>query len=426
VPGAGGPGNQPRRFEAPAPPPGRFVDPDAERIASIRRPRLYDAEGNPQASFMDAEPFDRGAILQARKRGAVFSDARHMGEPVRVFTTSAERFGDGWMIQVAREVRDYRELARVQWLTLLTVLPFAIAAATLGGRFLTARAMRPMRDMAESAAKIGQGAFDQRIEVQGDDEFALLGAKFNDMAESLGVSFAGQRAAYAELEKSYERQKRFVADASHELRTPLTRLQLATSAALEDPSSDARRALKTADDSARAMARLIGQLLDLARADSGELKPKLEDVDLRALTADVVDGFAAPEGKITLSLPEHAANVRVDRGQIERALINLLDNALRHGKDSPVRVTVEDDAVVVEDSGEGISPSHLPRVKERFYRVDPSRTRDSGGSGLGLSIADEIMRAHGGRLVIESEPEKGTKATLAFEKNPQSQTISSP
>lgn len=387
-------------------------DQDAERIGAVRRPRLVDGQGNPVGPQGEA-PFDLALIDRARKGELIYADRTFQGERIRVFTAPAPRFGQGFVVQVARELRDYQELARVQWLTLLTVLPFAVGLAALGGRFLTGRAMRPIAEMGEAAARIGAGDFGRRIEVVGDDEFASLGRQFNEMAQNLGASFEERQRAYESLRHSYEIQRRFVADASHELRTPLTRLQIATSSALQDPEADAKSALIVADDSARTMAKLVRQLLDLARADSGELRPQRREVDLRALVADVVDDLPPGLPEISLDLPEAAVIASIDPDQMSRVLINLVENARRHTRgDGQIVVTVGHIFIEVADDGEGIAPEHLPHIRERFYRVDAARAREQGGSGLGLAIVDEIVRAHGGTLSIESELGKGTRVRI--------------
>ncbi len=386
-------------------------DQEAERIGAVRRPRLIDGQGNTVGPQGEA-PFDSGLVELARKGEALYADRKFQGEMIRVYTAPAPRFGQGFVVQVARELRDYQELARVQWLTLLTVLPFAIGFAAIGGRFLTGRAMRPIAEMGEAAAHIGTGDFGRRIDVAGDDEFASLGRQFNEMAQSLGASFKAREAAYESLRESYEIQRRFVADASHELRTPLTRLQIATSSALQDPDGDPRAALVVADESARTMAKLVRQLLDLARADSGELRPQTREIDLRALAADVVDDLpGVPD--VALDLPEVAVIASIDPDQMSRVLINLVENARRHTRpDGHITVTIGRTFIQVADDGEGIAPEHLPHVRGRFYRVDAARAREQGGSGLGLAIVDEIVRAHGGTLSIESELGKGTRVRI--------------
>lgn len=415
----GGPGF--RGGQQPGPP--LIRDPDADRIAAIRRPRLLDDKNQPLIGMATDTAFDPDILAPVRERGPAYSNVIFRDEQIRVLTSTAPRLGKGYVVQVARELRDYRELAQVQWITLLTVLPFAILFAALGGRFLTGRAMRPIAQMGDAAADIGAGSFDRRIEVAGDDEFSRLGTQFNEMAQRLGHSFAAQKASYAKLEEAYDQQRRFVADASHELRTPLTRLQLTTSEALSDPNSDQGRALQVADDSARSMAKLVRHLLDLARADAGELSPKLIASDLRVIAADAVDQTGL---EARLDLPDCAIIAEVDPDQVRRAIINLLENARRHTpNDGDVVVTVRSGSIVVEDTGEGIPPEHLEHVKERFYRVDAARAREAGGSGLGLAIVDEIMRAHGGTLSVESEVGKGTRVSMSFPQKGEIQTDSS-
>lgn len=413
--GGAGPGRQ-ARPQGPIQPGQGFRDPESDLIGAIRRPRIIGPDGRALTGPPGDVPFDSKAIERARREGPTYTEVSFGGEPVRVFSVPAvERFGDGAVVQVARELRDYRALARVQWITLLTVLPFAVLFAALGGRFLTGRAMRPIAQMGDAAARIGGGDFDRRIEVIGDDEFAQLGLRFNEMATSLGLSFQEQRSAYEKLEEAYELQRRFVADASHELRTPLTRLQLATSRALDDPGSDARLALRVADESARTMARLVKQLLDLARADAGDFQPVVQQTDLRALVADVIAQMPQTKPPVVLALADHPVIASIDPAQIERAIVNLVENARRHtGVEGSITVRVQDNGIEVEDTGEGIAAEHLPRIKERFYRADPARAREAGGAGLGLAIVDEIVKAHRGALEIESELGKGTIVRVRF------------
>ncbi len=398
--------------------PPQFRDAESERIGSIRRPRLIGKDGRSIVGPQQDGPLDPVALKNFNGT-PVFTETVFQGERVRVYTTNGPpNFAEGAVLQLARELRDYRELARVQWITLLTVLPLGILLAALGGRFLTTRAMRPIGEMGHAAADIGAGRFDRRIPVAGDDEFANLGKQFNAMATQLGLSFEQQKTAYEQLAAAYDQQRRFVADASHELRTPLTRLQLVTSEALADPQGDLKRAVEIADQSAQSMANLVRQLLELAKADAGEMRPQKESVDLRALAADLVE--EQPDAAdIHLDLPASPVRVSIDPSQIARALSNLLENARRYSPPrSPIFVTVTSDAgqvrVSVRDQGEGISPEHLPHVTERFYRADAARDRQAGGTGLGLAIVTEIMRAHGGSLVMESTVGVGTTATLVF------------
>jgi signal transduction histidine kinase len=169
------------------------------------------------------------------------------------------------------------------------------------------------------------------------------------------------------------------------------------------------------------MANLVRQLLELAKADAGEMKPQKEMVDLRALVADVVEELPGSTD-IHVDLAETPIRVSVDPAQIARALVNLIENARRYSPDgSPISVSVSSTdshaRISVQDQGEGIEEEHLAHVTERFYRADAARAREAGGTGLGLAIVTEIMKAHEGSLEIESEIGKGTTAVLVVPLN---------
>jgi len=194
------------------------------------------------------------------------------------------------------------------------------------------------------------------------------------------------------------------------LRTPLARMQLATSSALRGPESGYRQALEVADDSSKSMAKLIRELLVLARADAGQLGLKHDSIDLRLVVSDALNKFTRP---IDVHFPNNAVMVVGDQDHLERVITNLIENAVRHtDADKPMFVSLkvcEQDAVLsVEDAGSGISPEHLTHIFERFYRADSVRSAGDG-IGLGLAICKSIVEAHRGSISVKSEPGKGTR-----------------
>ncbi|WP_309707897.1 ATP-binding protein [Armatimonas sp.] len=289
------------------------------------------------------------------------------------------------------------ELSRLNR-TMMTMIPIALLIAGAGGMFLTGRALAPVRQITEAAARIGVEDLSERMPVRGKDEFARLSQTFNGM---LG-----------RLEASFDRQKRFVADASHELKTPLTVIKANSSLALADPdlTPDYRETLVEIDRAADRTSRIVQDLLLLARTDHAQLSLKESEVSLANLFAEVVSEAKKlhPEGAF-IDLQVAQESVWGDSHLLHRLLLNVLDNALRHTPaDGKVRVVAQPSGFMVVDTGEGVSPEHLAHLGERFYRVDSARARRGGGTGLGLAISRAIAEAHGGTLALESEQGKGT------------------
>jgi signal transduction histidine kinase len=292
----------------------------------------------------------------------------------------------------------------------LVVLLVALAAlASLGaGYALAGRALRPVAALTDTAGEIARSRdFGHRVPVGArQDELGRLAATFNGMLSS--------------LEEAYEAQRRFVSDASHELRAPLTAIQ-ANLELLERypgmPPEERQEAVGEASREAHRLARLVGDLLALARADDG-LALRREEVALDAVAREAFDEarHLARGHRLALERVEPATVVG-DRDRLKQLLLVLLDNAVKYTPpEGEVRLAVRRDGataeVVVADTGIGIGPEDLPRVFERFYRADPARGRDTGGTGLGLPIARWIAEQHGGEVRLESAPGRGTRATV--------------
>lgn len=221
----------------------------------------------------------------------------------------------------------------------------------------------------------------------------------------------------------------FVANVSHELKTPLTIIGgFAETLVSDDPPAPRRREFaEMIRSNAHRMQRLVDDLLDLSRIESGGWIPNPVVVDMRAIIADVGEHLrdAASTNGISLRIDvaEAASSVRADRTALRQILANLLENAVRHaaGGTVTVRTKREDGgvAVEVEDTGPGIPAEHLPRVFERFYRVDTGRARSTGGTGLGLAIVKHLVEAHGGRVGAESAVGLGTTFRVYFPDDPR-------
>jgi signal transduction histidine kinase len=230
----------------------------------------------------------------------------------------------------------------------------------------------------------------------------------------------------ARLEAAFTRQKQFVADVSHELRTPLTALggsleMLLLEADNGDPEAS-RRLMRGMYAEVERMQRLVADLLVLTRLDEGQVKLREEMVDLGSLVGEICEQAQqlSRGQEILCDIASPCPTVHGDTDQLRRMLLNIVENALKF---TPVPGRVElkgyregEDGITVEvcDTGVGIPEEALPHVFDRFYRVDPSRTRSSsqGGSGLGLSIAQGLVNAHGGTISISSTPGEGTRVMI--------------
>ena len=273
--------------------------------------------------------------------------------------------------------------------------------------FLSYRLLRPVHELTRAARQLADGDLSQRVPVRGGDELGTLAATFNRMADS--------------LQQAETRRRALTADIAHELRTPLA-VQRAHLEALEDGIYDLTlENLLPIEEQNHLLTRLVDDLRTLALADSGELELVRTPVDYPALIRKVVAGLepraADRQIEIRLSLDESCPPLTLDAQRIEQILNNLLDNALRHTPDGGViRVHCVPEAnrvcLTVHDSGPGIPEEALPRLFERFYRADKSRTRAEGGTGLGLSIARKLAQAHGGDLTAANHPEGGAIFTL--------------
>ncbi len=270
--------------------------------------------------------------------------------------------------------------------------------------------LRPLEDMQETAGAIAAGDLSRRIDVvDANTEVGRLGIALNEMMQQIESAFAARAASEGRL-------RRFVGDASHELRTPLTSIrgyaELFRRGAADRPE-DLAKAMRRIEEEADRMGSLVDDMLLLARLDQGRPLER-QPVDLTRLTRDAVDDAraVAPNRPIDFS-PNGAVFVPGDELRLRQVLGNLLQNANRHTPpDTPVHVRVvngEEEAVIeVADEGPGMATEDANRVFERFWRSDPSRTRSSGGAGLGLAIVAAIAGAHGGRAEVQSAPGQGS------------------
>jgi signal transduction histidine kinase len=251
----------------------------------------------------------------------------------------------------------------------------------------------------------------------------IAGGGFGLLLVLAGAWFLAGR-ALVPIQQAFARQQEFVADAAHELRTPLTILRSATDLLQqhqdESLAQNAELFTDVRDEIGR-MERLTHELLTLARSDRQALELAVGEVDVAALIAETVrrmQPIAEQHGiMLTTEGGDVPLTIEADPDRFQQVLMILLDNALAHTPSggnvtASVRRDGRDAVLAIRDTGEGIPAEHLPRIFDRFYRVDRSRTRDRGGTGLGLAIAQALAQAHGGQLTLSSAPGTGTVATV--------------
>jgi two-component system sensor histidine kinase MprB len=342
-------------------------------------------------------PVDTADIALARSGGPnVKRDVTVGGQPYRMLTVALQ---GGGAVQIARNLGEANAVLDQLRTRLEVIIGIGTALATLLALLVARRTARPIEHLRDVAERVtASGDLSKPIEVAGTGgrEVGQLAVAFNTMLVALA--------------RARDEQSRLVADASHELRTPLTAvrtniefLERATTLSAAERQgllAETRTELEELTD-------LVTEMVELA-TDTRTVEAVV-DVDLAELAGDVAERFRRRTGRsVTVALGK-PARVRAQRGLIERAVTNLVDNALKFSDDGdPVEITVDDTAVEIADRGSGVAPDDQERVFNRFYRADNARTRP--GSGLGLSIVAQIAEAHDATVTILPRPGGGTIA----------------
>jgi heavy metal sensor kinase len=376
----------------------RVLDDDDERWMEVWSPdgeRLFQSDAAIAGPVPDlaSPPTERAFSLDVEARGSlrVKEEAGHIaGHPVavRVLTSEAPL---------------HDEISEFLWLVGLA-MPLIGGLAALGGYGLVRRTLRPVDALVAGASTITADRLDARLPVSdAQDEVGLIARAFN--------------ATLANLERSFEQLRRFTVNASHELRTPLTALRTRGQASLAGaPGPDeCREAISDMLEDAEQLSRLLDAMLLLAQADARAIAVERRAVDLAALVQAVAEDcdILAQEKDQRLVVVADRTQAWVDPTILRIAVANLVHNAIRYGPPaSDVRIAITADttwmSIEVSDEGPGIAVEHHEHLFDRFYRVDPSRSRSLGGAGLGLAMARWSVELHGGRLTLRSQEGMGS------------------
>jgi heavy metal sensor kinase len=340
----------------------------------------------------------------ARLLSPVFEVRTIQSRPLRLYTAPVGVRGKRYAVQVAAPLSESLEALQSFRTALLLVTPILLVGASLGGYWISRRALKPVDQISRTATRISIENLKDRLDVP------ATGDELQRLSETLN-------AMLARLDGSVERMKQFTADASHELRAPVSLIRTTAEVAIlrDRTMPEYREALIEILQESERTTRLVDSLMLLARADAGQ-QLELVEADAVAIIHE-----AAEQGKrlagsrgipFTASCPEYPVRIMADPDAMRRALLILIDNAVKYtpeGGHVEMRLVVDNRIAVMEvsDTGMGIASEDLPHVFDRFWRADKARSRERGGAGLGLSIARWIVSAHAGEIRAVSGAGKG-------------------
>jgi len=324
---------------------------------------------------------------------------------VRVMERPGRVQGRSVIIRVFRDETEMRRTLREIVEVSVLGFPLACALAAIGGYLVATRSLAPLDAMARQARRITSESLSKRLpNLNPSDELGRLATVFNE--------------TLTRLEASFSELQRFTADASHELRSPLTALRAVGEVALRDGNDPAmlRETIGSMLEEAERLTDLVDALLTLARMDATKADATREGVNIAKLLEEIRDQFevlAAEKGQTLAVTSDHNVAVQTDRTLLRLALVNLVHNAIQHSP-SNSRVSLATALrpsgveISISDSGRGIAPEYHEKIFEPFFRVDKARSRSGGGVGLGLAIAKRAIERSGGRIIVESDLNRGS------------------
>ncbi len=356
-------------------------------------------------------PLDQTSYRQALAGHSVYDVRPGNGEAIGIVSQPVENGGKiVGVLQIGSTRGDTEEVLRIILLGFLIAGSIMLLLAAAGGYLMAGRALAPVRQITELAATIDPTDLDARLALDlPDDELGQLVQTFDAML--------------ARIERGFDQQRQFTADAAHELRTPLGFMRSQVDVALRRPRSaqEYQLALEALDGDIDRMTRLVTALLTVSRSESGQLALHRIALDLQALIHATLASYEplASERGLVLVDESSVVTMPADADLLGQLLTNLIDNAVTHtpaGGSIAVGCASENGQarIWVADTGTGIPSEHQERVFDRFYRVDAGRSRGSGGAGLGLTIARAIVEAHGGTISLQSTVGSGTRIDVTL------------
>ncbi|MGZ3514167.1 MAG: sensor histidine kinase [Thermodesulfobacteriota bacterium] len=377
-------------------------------------------------------PISLNALKNASKGSNTFETNRTIeNTPLRIMTFPVVENGHVTkIVQIASSLEGVEDALNKLFLILIISVPSTLILASLGGQFLAHKALKPVDDITQTARMITSKNLNQRINPpKVKDEISRLIETFNEMI--------------SRLDQSFQQMKQFSSDASHELKTPLTILKGEVEVMLrrERTSHEYQQTLKSNLEEINRMSQIVEDLLTLSKADTGEIGLNKEEINLTEILNEVVAQMnrLASSKKLDLSSSNHDEDIHLfgDALRLRELFINLIENGIKYTEEGgSIRIFLQKVSsarnqsgwlerekgelvkIIVSDTGIGIAQEDQERIFDRFFRVDKARSREQGGSGLGLSICKWIVEAHQGDIEVESELGKGSSFIVRLPLSP--------
>lgn len=390
---------------------GQTLETAAQRVIHNVKPgltvRVYTTGGQQitGAAPLAAEPVSLQTALAGQEEEKIVIDEKDQRYLLVALPLYQQKQIEGAIVAVS-SLSIVDRLLDLVYPRLYVALIFSLIAVGGAGMYITANFTRVIREVEAVAREIAVGSFDRRMPIFSKDEIGQLAEAINHMA--------------AELQRMSQGRKQFFSQVSHDLRTPLTIIKLTALTALREPVlPEQQRCLEIIDEQTDKLTHLVDDLLSLARLEAGKLELRQEEVDLAELMAEIIKGYQPQANQQGISLSFTVAELKdstawIDCALMSRVFQNLIDNALKHtsrGGAIELKLTEAADGnlqIIITDSGYGIPPENLPFIFEPFYKVDPLQK----GTGLGLTIARELVQMHQGKISVESEKGVGASFTI--------------
>jgi heavy metal sensor kinase len=379
-------------------------------------------------------PISLNALKNASKGLITYETNRSIGDtPLRIITFPVvDNNHVSKIVQIASSLEEVEDALNTLFIILIITVPLALMVAILGGQFLAHKALKPVDNITQTARMITSKNLNQRITPpKVKDEISRLIETFNEMI--------------SRLDQSFQQTKQFSSDASHELKTPLTILKGEVEVMLrkERTPQEYQQTLKSNLEEINCMSQIVEDLLLLSKADTGEIRLNKEDVNLTEIVTEVVAqmDMLARSRRLHLFTSNHHQEIHIfgDALRMRELFINLIENGIKYTEEGgSIHITLQKEyppfvrnpsdrgegerekfiKIIVSDTGIGIAKEDQERIFNRFFRVDKARSREQGGSGLGLSICKWIVEAHQGEIKVESELGKGSSFIVKLPLSP--------